>query len=121
MKRILLTTVSLGVLALGMPALAADLAVNAPPVAPPTYDWSGLYIGGFRGYVFGNHNLNNALGSAGFATSRRTGSHMARLTAARSATTGRATACSSASKPTAPRPTSTAATILRSPTALAMA
>lgn len=63
MKRIPLTTVALGVLALGTPALAADLAVKVPPV----YDWSGFYIGGFGGYAFGNHNLNNALGPAGFA------------------------------------------------------
>jgi outer membrane immunogenic protein len=66
MKRIPLTTVALGVLALRTPALAADLAVKAP-VAPPVYDWSGFYIGGFGGYAFGNHNLNNALGPAGFA------------------------------------------------------
>jgi hypothetical protein len=45
MKRIPLTTVALGVLALGTPALAADLAVKAPPV----YDWSGFYISGFGG------------------------------------------------------------------------
>ncbi|MBV9533768.1 MAG: porin family protein [Bradyrhizobium sp.] len=67
MKRILLTTVALGVLALKGPAVAADVAVKAPPVAPPLYDWSGFYIGGFGGYAFGNHNLNNALGPAGFA------------------------------------------------------
>ena len=31
------------------------------------YDWSGFYFGGFGGGGFGNHNLNNALGPAGFA------------------------------------------------------
>jgi outer membrane immunogenic protein len=67
MKRSLLTNVTLGVLALGTPALAADVVVKAAPVAPPVYDWSGFYIGGFGGYAFGNHNLNNALGPAGFA------------------------------------------------------
>jgi outer membrane immunogenic protein len=67
MKRILLTTVSLGVLALAMPAFAADLAVKAAPRLAPVYDWTGFYVGGFGGYAFGNQNLNNATGPAGFA------------------------------------------------------
>ena len=69
MKRILLTTVSLGVLGFAAPALAADLPMyaKAPAVAAPAYDWSGFYVGVFGGYGYGNHNLNNALGPAGFA------------------------------------------------------
>jgi outer membrane immunogenic protein len=67
MKRVLLTTVALGALALGSQAMAADLAVKAAPLAPPTYDWSGFYVGGFGGYGFGNQNINNATGPAGFA------------------------------------------------------
>jgi outer membrane immunogenic protein len=67
MKRVLLTTVALGALALGSQAMAADLPVKAAPLAPPTYDWSGLYVGGFGGYGFGNQNINNATGPAGFA------------------------------------------------------
>jgi outer membrane immunogenic protein len=67
MKRILLTTVSLGVLALGTPALAADLPLKARPAPVTVYDWSGVYVGGFGGYGFGNQNLNNALGPVGFA------------------------------------------------------
>jgi outer membrane immunogenic protein len=69
MKRILLTTVSLGMLGLSAPALAADLTpyIKAPAVAAPMYDWSGFYVGVFGGGGFGNHNLNNALGPAGFA------------------------------------------------------
>jgi outer membrane immunogenic protein len=69
MKRILFTTVSLGVLSLMSPALAADLTpyMKAPPVAPAVYDWSGFYIGVFGGGGMGNHNLNNANGFAGFA------------------------------------------------------
>jgi outer membrane immunogenic protein len=65
MKRILLTTVALGALALGSPVIAADLPVKAAPA--PVYDWTGVFIGGFGGYAFGNHNLNNATGPAGFA------------------------------------------------------
>ena len=67
MKRILLATAALGALALATGASAADLAVKAPPLAPPVYDWSGVYIGGFGGYGFGNQNINNTSGPAGFA------------------------------------------------------
>ena len=69
MKRILITTVSLGVLGLMSPALGADLSpyVKAPPAALPMYDWSGFYVGVYGGGGYGNHNLNNALGPAGFA------------------------------------------------------
>jgi outer membrane immunogenic protein len=70
MKRILLSTVSLGVLGLLSPALAADLPTSytrAPAVAAPVYDWTGFYVGGFGGGGYGNHNLDNAMGPAGFA------------------------------------------------------
>ena len=73
MKRILFTTVSLGVLALVSPALAADLGVytKAPAVAAPVYDWTGVYIGAFGGGGFGNHNINDATGPAGSANFTR--------------------------------------------------
>jgi outer membrane immunogenic protein len=67
MKRILFTTVALGVLGLMSPALGADLPMKALPVATPMYDWSGFYVGVYGGGGFGNHNLNNALGPLGFA------------------------------------------------------
>jgi outer membrane immunogenic protein len=68
MKRILLTTASLGVLGLLSPALGADLPyAKAPVVATPVYDWSGYYVGVFGGGGLGNHNYNNANGFAGFA------------------------------------------------------
>jgi outer membrane immunogenic protein len=68
MKRILLTTVSLGVLGLVSPALGADLPyAKAPVISAPVYDWSGFYVGGFGGGGYGNHNVNNALGNTGFA------------------------------------------------------
>src|ERR1700732_5256119 len=67
MKRILFTTVSLGVLAAVSPALAADLGAytKAPAVAAPIYDWTGVYIGAFGGGGFGNHNVSNAITTAG--------------------------------------------------------
>jgi outer membrane immunogenic protein len=69
MKRILLTTVALGALGLAAPAFAADLGpyTKAPALASPVCDWSGFYVGVFGGGGFGNHNLNNANGPAGFA------------------------------------------------------
>ena len=68
MKRILLTTVSLGVLGLLSPALGADLPYAKAPVAVASvYDWTGFYVGGFGGGGLGNHNYNNANGPAGFA------------------------------------------------------
>jgi outer membrane immunogenic protein len=64
MKRILLTTVSLGVLGLLSPALGADLPTysKAAAITAPVYDWSGFYVGAFGGGGFGNHNVNNSLG-----------------------------------------------------------
>ena len=59
MKRILFTTVSLGVLALMSPALGADLPMKAGPVVTPLYDWSGFYVGVFGGGGMGNHNYGN--------------------------------------------------------------
>jgi outer membrane immunogenic protein len=69
MKRILFTTVSLGVLGLMSPALAADLSpyMKAPAAATPLYDWSGFYVGVFGGGGYGNHDYNNATGPAGNA------------------------------------------------------
>ena len=65
MKRILLSTVSLGVLSLVSPAFAADLPyAKAPSAATAVYDWTGVYVGAFGGGAFGNHNVNNALGSS---------------------------------------------------------
>ena len=64
MKRILLTSVSLGVLGLVSPAFAADLPyVKAPSATPSVYDWTGVYVGVFGGGGFGNHNVNNANGA----------------------------------------------------------
>jgi outer membrane immunogenic protein len=59
MKRILFTTVSLGVLGLMSPALGADLPMKAAPVVTPLYDWSGFYVGVFGGGGMGNHNYGN--------------------------------------------------------------
>ena len=63
MKKFLLATVAL--IALGAPALAADLAARpytkAPPMVAPIYNWTGFYIGGHVGGAFGNDNSFNGL------------------------------------------------------------
>jgi outer membrane immunogenic protein len=65
MKRILLTTASLGMLSGLSPALAADLPyAKAPSPVAAVYDWTGGYVGVFGGGGFGNHNFNNANGAA---------------------------------------------------------
>src|SRR5271168_3561321 len=65
MKRILLSTASLGILGLMSPAMAADLPyAKAPPSVASVYDWTGVYVGAFGGGGFGNHNINNSTGSA---------------------------------------------------------
>lgn len=70
MKRILLTSVSLGVLGMLSPAFGADLPAysKAPVYTAPVYDWTGVYFGVFGGGGFGNHNVNNQLGQAGTFT-----------------------------------------------------
>ncbi len=53
MKKFLLATVgSIALLGMAAPALAADMAVKAPPPAPlpVIYNWSGFYIGGNGGW-----------------------------------------------------------------------
>jgi outer membrane immunogenic protein len=52
MKKLLLSTVGLIALGMAAPALAADMAVKAPPPAPlpVVYNWNGFYIGGNGGW-----------------------------------------------------------------------
>ena len=67
MKKLLLATVAL--VALGAPALAADLAARpytkAPPMAAPIYNWTGFYIGAHVGAAFNNDNTFNGLVTGG--------------------------------------------------------
>ena len=42
----------------GTPALAADMALKAPPPPAYVYNWSGFYIGLNLGYSFGNEKTN---------------------------------------------------------------
>lgn len=42
----------------GTPALAADMALKAPPPPAPAYNWTGFYMGLNLGYSFGNERTN---------------------------------------------------------------
>jgi len=64
MKKLLLATVAF--VALGAPAIAADMAARPytkapPPIAVPIYNWTGFYIGAHLGAAFGNDNTFNGL------------------------------------------------------------
>jgi outer membrane immunogenic protein len=58
MNKLLVAAVSLSVLA--VPAVAADMPVKTPiykaPIAPAS-DWSGVYIGGHAGYMWGRSSV----------------------------------------------------------------
>ena len=62
MKKLLLSTAALALVALAAPASAADLAARpytkAPAYAPvaPIYNWTGFYIGGHVGGAFAGNN-----------------------------------------------------------------
>ncbi len=73
MKKFLLTTVALVALGATVPALAADLGARqpyakAPAYAPvPLYNWTGFYVGGHVGGVFGNDSGFLGVGTGGDA------------------------------------------------------
>jgi outer membrane immunogenic protein len=64
MKKILLATVALTVLA--APAMAADLRVRkAPPPPPPVYfSWTGCYVGGNVGGLWVNKEITGPFGGS---------------------------------------------------------
>jgi outer membrane immunogenic protein len=53
MKKLMLGGVSLLPLTLAWGAQAADMMVKAPPAVPAAYNWSGFYVGGNAGGVWG--------------------------------------------------------------------
>ena len=59
----LLLVASLGFALTSGSALAADMAVKAPPPAPlpPPFSWTGFYIGGEVGGVWANGSLHDSL------------------------------------------------------------
>jgi outer membrane immunogenic protein len=59
MKKFLIAGIA--AVALGTPALAADMPVKAPMPAPAAFDWSGFYVGGSLGYQQSRIGLVNPL------------------------------------------------------------
>jgi outer membrane immunogenic protein len=64
MKKLILTTATL--VAIAMPALAADLPVKAPVVVAPAPSWAGFYIGAHAGWARGDHDGSIVALPAGF-------------------------------------------------------
>jgi outer membrane immunogenic protein len=67
MKRILLSAAT--VVAMAVPALAADLPVKAPPMAMPMSSWTGCYFNGGGGYGMWDQNVTSF--SSGVQTDNR--------------------------------------------------
>jgi outer membrane immunogenic protein len=70
MKKLLVACIAAAAFC-GVPALAADMPVKAPPPAPvvaPTYSWTGFYIGGNAGGV-----IEHASGTSDFLDPTATG------------------------------------------------
>ncbi len=67
MKKLLLVAGIAAAAFCGAPALAADMAVKAPPPAPPVAapSWTGFYIGGNVGGIWGNSNFRGDTSSSG--------------------------------------------------------
>jgi outer membrane immunogenic protein len=53
MKKLLVATTAAATFC-GASAFAADMPVKAPAVAPPVFNWTGLYVGGDIGYLWGS-------------------------------------------------------------------
>jgi outer membrane immunogenic protein len=58
MKHLALTAIAVGLLAVG-PAIAADMPLKAPIMAPVPWSWTGFYIGGNVGAGWGNKWWDN--------------------------------------------------------------
>ena len=71
MKKLLLGSVALAVLVAAGPAIAADMPVKAP-VAVPSYNWTGFYVGGNVGYSWGQQNTAPVAVPAGTDSSSAT-------------------------------------------------
>src|SRR5262250_35410 len=56
MNKLILGTVALSAAGLVNAALAADLPVKAPPIAPVVYNWTGCYIGANGGWKWARFN-----------------------------------------------------------------
>ncbi len=58
MRTVLIGSVALIAIGASVAANAADMAVKAPPIPEPIYNWSGLYVGANFGGAWTSGNLN---------------------------------------------------------------
>jgi len=58
MKKLALGGTMLAALAIGTPAMAADMPLKAPMIAPVVFSWTGFYVGGNLGYSWGRANTD---------------------------------------------------------------
>jgi outer membrane immunogenic protein len=73
MKYALSTTLGLLVLAVSLPATAADLPPQLPPYPPPVapyYSWTGFYFGGNVGGAWANGTVTDNFSGASWAANR---------------------------------------------------
>ena len=63
MKKLTLLIAALGFAAVSAPALAADMALKAPPVAAPVWSWNGWYVGVNVGGSFGKASDSGTFGA----------------------------------------------------------
>jgi opacity protein-like surface antigen len=64
MKKLLIAGATLAAL-IGTPALAADMALKAPPPPPPSWSWTGFYVGLNAGYSVARDPFNQTSVPAG--------------------------------------------------------
>jgi outer membrane immunogenic protein len=72
MKRLLIAGVVAAALC-GAPALAADMPLKAPPIAPVPFGWTGCYAGGNVGAGWANNNVTDITTVPNFNTGTDTG------------------------------------------------
>lgn len=71
MKKFLLSTVGLIAFGMAAPAMAADMAVKAPPPPPaPIFSWTGFYLGGNIGGAWANNDWRDNLFLTNFDNNR---------------------------------------------------
>jgi outer membrane immunogenic protein len=66
MKTLLASAALVAVIA-ACPAMAADLSYKAPPLRPPVFSWTSLYIGGNLGGAWANTTITDSLYGLSFS------------------------------------------------------
>ncbi|HEX5515989.1 MAG TPA: porin family protein, partial [Pseudolabrys sp.] len=59
MRHVSIAVIAAAFTACGQVASAADMPVKAPraPAPPPVYNWTGFYVGGHVGYLWGRTHV----------------------------------------------------------------